>query len=73
MDYEDYEPRECDHDDDVHCTHLFFSWSTNAHLARRRLVKLLKARTHWVVAVTPECLSYAYRLGGLHQSAAATR
>jgi hypothetical protein len=67
MDYEDYTPHECDHDDDVRCTHTFFHWHTNAHLARRRLVRMLKARTHWVVAVTPECLSYAYRLGGLHQ------
>jgi hypothetical protein len=67
MDHEDYEPRECDHDDDVRCNHLFFSWSTNGHLARRRLVRMIKARTHWVVAVTPECLSYAYRLGGLCQ------
>jgi hypothetical protein len=66
MDDEYEYPRQCDHDDDVQCTHLFFGWSTNGHLARRRLVRMLKARTHWVIAVTPECLSYAYRLGGLY-------
>jgi hypothetical protein len=67
MDYEDYEPRECDHDDDVHCTHLFFSWSTNGHLARRKLVHILKAHTHWVIAVTPECISRAYALARLYE------
>jgi hypothetical protein len=65
---EDYEyPRECDHDDDVMCPHTFFDRTTTTYLARRRLVKLIQAGTHWIVAVTPECLSYAYRLFALHQ------
>jgi hypothetical protein len=67
MDYEDYEPPECDHDDDVHCTHLFFTWSTQGHLARRRLVNLINAHTHWIFAVTPECMSRAYALAQLYQ------
>jgi hypothetical protein len=67
MDHEDYEPQECDHDDDVQCTHLFFSWSTQGHLARRKLVNAIKARTHWVIAVTPECLSRGHALVQLHQ------
>jgi hypothetical protein len=29
-------------------------------------VNLIQARTHWIVAVTPECQSYAYRLNALH-------
>jgi hypothetical protein len=57
MDYEDYEPPECDHDDDVRCNHLFFTWSTQGHLARRTLVNTIKARRHWVIAVTPECIA----------------
>jgi hypothetical protein len=65
---DDYEyPRECDHDDDVMCTHTFFDSSTATYLARQRLVKMIQARTHWIVAVTPECVSYAYRLFALHQ------
>jgi hypothetical protein len=65
---DEYEfPAECDHDDEVMCTHTFFDQTTNRYLARRRLVKLIHARTHWIVAVTPECMAYAYRLGGLHQ------
>jgi hypothetical protein len=67
MDYEDYEPQECDHDDDVRCNHLFFTWSTNGHLARRRLVNLINAHTHWIFAVTPECISRAYALAKLYQ------
>jgi hypothetical protein len=67
MDYEDYEPPECDHDGDVQCTHLFFSWATQGHLARRRLVNLIKAHTHWIFAVTPECMSGAYALAQLYQ------
>jgi hypothetical protein len=67
MEHEDYEPRECDHDDDVHCNHLFFSWSTQGHLARRKLMHMLKAHTHWVIAVTPECISRAYALAQLYQ------
>jgi hypothetical protein len=65
---DDYEyPQECDHDDDVICPHAFFDRTTATHLARLRLLKLIKARTHWIVAVTPECISYAYRLFALHQ------
>jgi replicative DNA helicase len=65
---DEYEyPSECDHDDDVMCTHTFFDRSMTMYLASRRLLKLLKARTHWIVAVTPECRSYAYRLAALHQ------
>jgi hypothetical protein len=67
MEHEDYEPRECDHDDDVRCNHLFFSWSTQGHLARRKLVHTIKARRHWVVAVTSECMSRAYALAKLYQ------
>ena len=53
---DDYEfPRECDHDDDVMCTHTFFDRDTATHLTRKRLAKLIKAKTHWIVAVTPEC------------------
>jgi hypothetical protein len=65
---EEYEyPRECDHDDEVMCNHAFFDQATSRYLARRRMVKLIQAKTHWVVAVTPECMSYAYRLAALHQ------
>ena len=67
MDYEDYEPPECDHDKDVQCTHRFFSWATQGHLVRRRLVNRMKAHTHWVFAVTPECISRAYALAQLYQ------
>jgi hypothetical protein len=68
MDHEDYEyPHECDHDDDVRCNHLFFTWATVGHLARRRLVHLLRARQHWVIAVTAECMSRAHALAQLHQ------
>lgn len=66
--HDDYEyPGECDHDDDVMCTHTFFDRSTATYLARKRLVKLIRVRTHWIIAVTPECLSYAYRLAALHE------
>ena len=41
MDHEYGESRECYHDDDVMCNHLFFSWSTRGYLARQRLVKLI--------------------------------
>jgi hypothetical protein len=65
---DDYEyPRECDHDDDVMCPHTFFDRTTATYLARRRLIKLIRARTHWIVAVTPECQSYVWRLVALHQ------
>jgi hypothetical protein len=67
MDYEEYEPPECDHDDDVQCTHLFFDKTTSAHLARRRLRNLMYARTHWLVAVTPDCAPYAVALNALHR------
>jgi hypothetical protein len=64
---EEYRPGPCDHDDDVMCTHTFFDRSTVAYLARLRLVNMIKAKTHWIVAVTPECGSYVYRLVTLHQ------
>jgi hypothetical protein len=64
---DDYEyPRECDHDDDVMCPHTFFDRTTATYLARKRLIKMIAAHTHWIVAVTPECISYAYRLAALH-------
>jgi hypothetical protein len=62
----DYRPGPCDHDDDVMCAHTFFDRTTATHLARLRLVKMLAARTHWIVAVTPECGSYIARLIMLH-------
>jgi hypothetical protein len=63
----DYRPGPCDHDDDVMCTHTFFDRATNTHLARLRLMALIQAKTHWIVAVTPECASYIARLLMLHQ------
>jgi hypothetical protein len=66
--YEEYFERgECDHDDEVMCTHLFFDHTTRGHLARARFKDLLKARTHWVIGVTPDCASYALRLEMLHR------
>jgi hypothetical protein len=64
---DDYEyPRERDHDDDVMCTHAFFDRGTATYLARLRLIKMIKAHTHWIIAVTPECQSYVWRLVALH-------
>jgi hypothetical protein len=65
MDYENYIPPECDHDD-VQCTHLFFDDTTSAHLARRRLRHLMQARSHWIVGVTPDCAPYVVCLNMLH-------
>jgi hypothetical protein len=62
----DYRPGPCDHDDDVMCTHTFFDRATNTHLAPLRLVQMIQAKTHWIVAVTPECGSYVARLLMLH-------
>jgi hypothetical protein len=67
--HDEYEyPEECDHDDEVMCTHTFFDRTTATYLARRRLVKMIQARTHWIVAVTPECIPYVYRLLALHEA-----
>jgi hypothetical protein len=63
----DYRPGPCDHDDDVMCTHTFFDRATATHLARLRLVAMIREKTHWMVAVTAECGSYVYRLVHLHQ------
>jgi hypothetical protein len=49
------------------CPHTFFDRTTATYLARLRLIKLIRARTHWIVAVTPECQSYIQRLFALHQ------
>jgi len=58
----DYRPGPCNHDDDVRCPHTFFDRATATHLARLRLEAMIEARTHWIVAVTPECASYIARL-----------
>jgi hypothetical protein len=62
----EYRPGPCDHDDDVMCTHTFFGRATATHLARLRLLAMIEAKTHWLVAVTPECGSYIARLLLLH-------
>jgi hypothetical protein len=67
--YKEYfEDRECDHDDDVMCTHAFFDHTTRAHLARQRLKALLDAGTHWIIGMTPELdlMGRAARLGAIH-------
>jgi hypothetical protein len=66
--YEEYfEERECNHDDEVMCHHVFFDHTTRGHLARARFKAMLEAGTHWVIGVTPDCVSYAVRLELLHR------
>jgi hypothetical protein len=65
--YEYGEERACEHDDEVMCHHVFFDDTTRAHLARHRLKAILEARTHWVIGVTPDCVSYSLRLEMLHR------
>jgi hypothetical protein len=63
---EDYKPGPCDHDDDVMRTHTFFDRATVTHLARLRLVAMIQAKAHWIVAVTPDCARFAASLSVLH-------
>lgn len=67
MDYEGHEAHACNDDDDVRRNHLFFSWATHAHLTRRTLVKTIEAHQHWIIAITPECMSRASALAKLYQ------
>jgi len=67
MNEEYYEERECDHDDDVMCTHTFFDYTTKQYLARRRLKRLIDAGTHWIIGVTPQYVGHALGLEALHQ------
>jgi hypothetical protein len=70
MDSREYEidgERACEHDDEVMCHHAFFDDTTLSHLARHKFRRLLEARTHWVIGVTPDCISRALRLEALHQ------
>jgi hypothetical protein len=69
MEYEDYQDddeRECDHDDDVMCASRFFDKTLCAHLDRQRLHAVVKAKKHWIFAITPECISVFLRLQQLH-------
>jgi hypothetical protein len=65
--YEHGEERECDHDDEVLCHHVFFDDTTRAHLARHRFRRIIAAGTHWIIGVTPDCWSYAVHLEMLHK------
>jgi hypothetical protein len=66
--YEEYfEERDCDHDDEVMCNHVFFDNTMRGHMARARFRAMLQAKTHWVVGVTPDCVSRALHLEMLHR------
>jgi hypothetical protein len=49
------------------CHHVFFDDTTRAHLARHRFRRIIAARTHWIIGVTPDCWSYAMHLERLHR------
>jgi hypothetical protein len=51
----------------VLCHGVFFDQMTRAHLARQCLQAMLKAKTHWVIGVTPEGMGYAWRLAAPHE------
>jgi hypothetical protein len=49
------------------CHHVFFDGTTRGHLARHRFRRLIEARTHWVIGVTPDCVGRALRLEAMHR------
>jgi hypothetical protein len=55
------------HDPEVMDNHQFFSRDVSTHLARKRLTDLFDAKTHWALAITPECMTLIWQLGQLHR------